>query len=205
MQCLLHATAQARLLGTASSRDTPGALLDDPNAYVNFSCQTTCGCGNSRFRGWPEHILANTRSGSGWITLSRLAKMNWRDDYGSICVVTIPLWSASQVRLKDMRFVRRPRIDPQQIRFFGSMVGRGGALMAVRCGFRRLRFAAASINLLGLILSLGTWGVEVWLRAHPLPVLFPINLTRTLGVFCWLLGLLMFIVVWIAEGIASKK
>jgi hypothetical protein len=89
---------------------------------------------------------------------------------------------------------------------FGTMWwGRVVALMSVRGGLRRLRYAAVSINLFGLILSVGTWGVEVWHRGQPLPVLLHINSTWTLGVFCWLLGLLMFIVVWIVEDCASKK
>jgi hypothetical protein len=202
-----YATAQATgLLGRASSRDAPGALLDDPNAYVTFLHRLHAAVGIPVFADgpstsgkYPKRIGGRVR-----ITLTRLAKLNWRGDYGSICPATIPLWSASQVRLRHAFLAVPSNRSSTDSVLRKCVAGRGGALMS-RCGFRRLRYAAASINLLGLILSLGTWGVEVWLRAHPLPVLLPINLTWTLGVFCWLLGLLMFIVVWIAEGFASKK
>lgn len=77
--------------------------------------------------------------------------------------------------------------------------------MPGRGGFRRLRYTAVSINLFGLILSLGTWSIEVWHRGHPLRVLWSINSTWKLGVFCWILGLLMFVNLWIVEDFASKK
>ena len=65
--------------------------------------------------------------------------------------------------------------------------------------FRRLRYAAVCINLFGLVLSAGTWTVRIWLRTHAISRPHPIELTWTLGVFCWLLGLIMFIAVWIVE------
>ena len=66
--------------------------------------------------------------------------------------------------------------------------------------FRRLRYAAASINLFGLVLSLGSWIFKVWLRTHAAWRLNPIGFTWTLGVFCWILGLILFVAAWIAEG-----
>jgi predicted PurR-regulated permease PerM len=69
--------------------------------------------------------------------------------------------------------------------------------------FRRLWYAAASINLFGLVLSAGTWAFKVWLRTHTPSRPYPISFTWTLGVFCWVLGLLLFIAAWIAEGLAD--
>jgi predicted PurR-regulated permease PerM len=66
--------------------------------------------------------------------------------------------------------------------------------------FKRLRFAAVSINLFGLVLSVGTWIFRIWLRTRAMSCPHPIGFTWTLGVFCWLLGLIMFIAAWIAES-----
>jgi hypothetical protein len=61
---------------------------------------------------------------------------------------------------------------------------------------RRLRFAGASINLFGLILSVGTWAYRVWLRSQfPLPAQYT-DFAWTLGGFCWVVGLLLFLGGW---------
>jgi hypothetical protein len=73
-----------------------------------------------------------------------------------------------------------------------------------RNGFKRLRYAAVSINLFGLILSFGTWTFEMWLRTHPLSHPYAVDFIRTIGVFCWVLGLLVFIALWIVEGFGVK-
>jgi hypothetical protein len=71
--------------------------------------------------------------------------------------------------------------------------------------FRRFRYTAGSINLFGLMLSVGTWAFKVWLRTHTLSGPYWINFIWTLGVFCWVLGLLLFSAAWIAEGFASDR
>ena len=69
--------------------------------------------------------------------------------------------------------------------------------------FKRFRYAAGSMNLFGLTLSVGTWAFKVWVHtpSHP----YPISFIWTLGVSCWVLGLLLFIASWIAEGFAGDR
>jgi hypothetical protein len=69
---------------------------------------------------------------------------------------------------------------------------------------KRLRYAAGSINLFGLTLSAGTWVFNVWLRTHT-PSGQYLGFIWTLGVFCWIVGLLLFIAAWIKEGFASRR
>ena len=116
--------------------------------------------------------------------------------------------SAAAEKLKNMRLVRYPSDRFSNGFDRDHLVGRVVTLMAVRCGFRRLRYAAVSISLFGLFLSLGTWGFEAWRRSHPIPALLPlgsIDFIWTLGVFCWLLGLLMFIIAWVAPRATTKR
>ena len=40
---------------------------------------------------------------------------------------------------------------------------------------------------------------RIWLRTHAISRPHPTGFTWTLGVFCWLLGLIMFIAAWIVE------
>jgi hypothetical protein len=70
--------------------------------------------------------------------------------------------------------------------------------MAARNGLRRLRYAAVSINIFGLLLTVGTWAYQVWLRTPPPTRAYPTSFT--LGAVCWLFGLIMFIITWIVEG-----
>ncbi len=71
--------------------------------------------------------------------------------------------------------------------------------------YRRFRCAAASINLFGLTLSVGSWLFGVWPGTHAPSNPNLISFTRTLGVFCWILGLLLFIASWIAEKAAGGQ
>jgi hypothetical protein len=71
-------------------------------------------------------------------------------------------------------------------------------------GFKKLRYAAVSVNLLGSILSLVTWAFSIWVRTHLPSPLYRVDLIWTAGVFCWVLGLIMFIAVWIVEGFADN-
>jgi hypothetical protein len=70
--------------------------------------------------------------------------------------------------------------------------------------FKRFRYAAGSMNLFGLILSAGTWACNARLRTHT-PSGPHFSFIWTLGVFCWILGLLLFIAAWIAEGFAGGR
>jgi hypothetical protein len=69
---------------------------------------------------------------------------------------------------------------------------------------RRFRFAAGSLNLFGLVLSAGTWASNIWPRTHPLSGTY-LAFVWTFGVFCWVLGLLLFITAWAAEGFAGGR
>jgi hypothetical protein len=69
---------------------------------------------------------------------------------------------------------------------------------------KRFQYAAGSINLFGLMLSAGTWALNAWLRTHA-PSGPYLSFIWTLGVFCWILGLLLFIAAWIAEGFAGGR
>jgi hypothetical protein len=69
---------------------------------------------------------------------------------------------------------------------------------------KRFRYAAGSINLFGLMLSAGTWAFNVWLRTHT-PSGSYLSFIWTIGVFCWVLGLLLFIASWIAERFAVDR
>jgi hypothetical protein len=69
---------------------------------------------------------------------------------------------------------------------------------------KRIQYAAGSINLFGLMLSAGTWAFNAWLRTHT-PSGTHFSFIWTLGVFCWILGLLLFIAAWIAEGFAGGR
>jgi hypothetical protein len=71
--------------------------------------------------------------------------------------------------------------------------------------FKRFRYAAGSMNLFGLILSVGTYAFKVWVRTHTPSHPYPISFIWTLGVFCWVLGLLLFIAPWIAERFAVDR
>jgi hypothetical protein len=73
-----------------------------------------------------------------------------------------------------------------------------------RNGLKKLRYAAVSVNLLGLILSVGTWAFNIWARTHSPSRLYRVDLIWTAGVFWWVLGLIMFIAVWIVEGFADN-
>lgn len=44
----------------------------------------------------------------------------------------------------------------------------------------------------------------MWLRTHPLSHPYAVDFIRTIGVFCWVLGLLVFIALWIVEGFGVK-
>jgi len=46
-----------------------------------------------------------------------------------------------------------------------------------------------------LLLAVGTWSFQVWLRAHPPTRLYLISFA--LGAVYWLFGLVMFIITWI--------
>jgi hypothetical protein len=69
--------------------------------------------------------------------------------------------------------------------------------MAARNDLPRFRYAAASINIFGLLLSVATWAFRAWhLPLHP-------DLTDfgwTLGAVCWLFGLIVLIITWIVDG-----
>jgi hypothetical protein len=52
------------------------------------------------------------------------------------------------------------------------------------------------------MLSLGTWGSDVWFRTLLLSGTY-LAFIWTLGVFCWILGLVLFITAWVAEGKGS--
>jgi hypothetical protein len=67
---------------------------------------------------------------------------------------------------------------------------------------KRLRHAAGYINLFGLMLSLGTWASDVWFRTLLVSGTY-LAFIWTLGVFCWILGLVLFITAWVAEGKGS--
>jgi hypothetical protein len=69
---------------------------------------------------------------------------------------------------------------------------------------KRVRYAAASVNLFGLMLSAGTWALNLWLRTHRFPGPY-LAFIWTVGVFCWILGLLLFIAAWVAEGFAGGR
>jgi hypothetical protein len=74
--------------------------------------------------------------------------------------------------------------------------------MAERDDLRRFRYAAASTNIFGLLLSVGTWAFRVW---YPPTHLSLTNFTRTLGAACWLFGLTVLIISWIVEGSAGEE
>jgi hypothetical protein len=82
---------------------------------------------------------------------------------------------------------------------------KSGERFKVQNSFKRFWYAAGSINLFVLILSVGTWAFKVWLRTHMPSRPYPISFIWTLGVFCWFLGLLLFIAAWIAEGFAGDR
>jgi hypothetical protein len=65
--------------------------------------------------------------------------------------------------------------------------------------YRRLRYAGFSINLFGMLLSIGTWAYRMWLRTHTVTQPYHTDLAWTLGGFCWLLGLLLFVRGWVGE------
>jgi hypothetical protein len=69
---------------------------------------------------------------------------------------------------------------------------------------KRFQYAAGSINLFGLMLSAGTWAFNAW-RHTRTPSGPYFSFIWTLGVFCWILGLLLFIAAWIAEGFAGGR
>ena len=71
--------------------------------------------------------------------------------------------------------------------------------------FKRLRYAAVCINLIGLVLSAWTWTYRIYSHTRTMSRPHPIQFTWTLGVFCWLVGLIMFIAVWIVERSAIEK
>jgi hypothetical protein len=70
--------------------------------------------------------------------------------------------------------------------------------------FKRLRYAAGFINLFGLMLSAGTWAFNVWFHKHT-PSGRYLTFIWTLGAFCWILGLSLFIATWVAEGFAGGR
>ena len=74
----------------------------------------------------------------------------------------------------------------------------------VQNGLKRLRYAAGSINLFGLILSAGTWAFDVWFHKHT-PSGRYLAFSWTLGVFCWILGLFLFIAAWVAESFPGGR
>jgi hypothetical protein len=63
---------------------------------------------------------------------------------------------------------------------------------------KRIQYAAGFINLLGLMLSAGAWAFDVWLRTNISGSY--LRSIWTLGVFCWILGLLLFIAAWVTEA-----
>jgi hypothetical protein len=65
--------------------------------------------------------------------------------------------------------------------------------------FRRLRYSGASINLLGLLLSVGAWAYKVWLFSRFPQQLSYANATWVVGGFCWFLGLGLFLGGWLFE------
>ena len=66
--------------------------------------------------------------------------------------------------------------------------------------FKRFRYVAGSINFFGLMLSVETWACHVWApRTHGVQPIA--QFSWTLGLFCWVLGLLLFIAAWIAEDL----
>lgn len=71
--------------------------------------------------------------------------------------------------------------------------------------FKKLRYTAASINLFGLTLSVGTWGYRVWLRTHTPAHQYPTGFTWPFGIFCWVFGLTMFVTIHIVEGFARNR
>jgi hypothetical protein len=73
-----------------------------------------------------------------------------------------------------------------------------------RNSLKQFRYAAGSVNLFGLMLSAGTWACNICLCTHPLSGTYRAFI-RTLGVFCWTLGLLLFIIAWVAEGFACGR
>jgi predicted PurR-regulated permease PerM len=74
----------------------------------------------------------------------------------------------------------------------------------VQNGLKRLRYAAGSINLFGLMLSAGTWAFDVWFHKHT-PSGRYLAFSWTLGVFCWILGLFLFIAAWVAESCSGSR
>ena len=72
-----------------------------------------------------------------------------------------------------------------------------------RNSIKRFRYAAGYINLFGLMLSIGTWASDVWFRI-PLRSDTYLAFIWALGVFCWILGLVLFITAWVAERNASN-
>jgi hypothetical protein len=84
----------------------------------------------------------------------------------------------------------------------GEFSSEGGQRFMAQDSFKRFRYAAASINLFGLMLSVATWAFKVF-APHTHGVQPLAQFIRTLGVFFWILGLLLFIAAWIAEGFAG--
>jgi hypothetical protein len=82
---------------------------------------------------------------------------------------------------------------------------KNGQRFVAQKSFKRFRYAAGSMNLFGLILSVGTWAFKVWVRTHTPSHAYRISFIWTVGVFCWVLGLLLFIASWIAEGFAGDR
>jgi hypothetical protein len=79
-----------------------------------------------------------------------------------------------------------------------------GQTFMAQNSFKRFRYAAGSINLFGLMLCVGKWAFNV-LAPHTHGVRPLAQFIWTLGVFCWILGLLLFIAAWIAEGLAGDR
>jgi hypothetical protein len=82
---------------------------------------------------------------------------------------------------------------------------KNGQRFMAQNSFKKFRYAAGSMNLFGLILSVGTWTFKVWVRTHTPSHPYPIGFIWTLGVSCWVLGLLLFIASWIADGFAGDR
>jgi hypothetical protein len=82
------------------------------------------------------------------------------------------------------------------------MIPSADVQMATRDDLRRFRYAAASINIFGLLLSVGSWAFQVW---YPPTRPNLTSFTWTLGAVCWLFGLILFIITWIVEGSARKE
>jgi hypothetical protein len=88
--------------------------------------------------------------------------------------------------------------------FVASFQAEDGQRFMAQDTLKRFRYAAGSINLFGLILSVETWAFNV--LAQPTYGVKPMaQFIWTLGVFCWILGLLLFIAAWIAEGFAGDS